>query len=191
MTEPTTVRAVTPMSLKAISYNVNSILTGKMISIDPSSGSRESLPGWAVFEGGKLKKSGVIEIDPNLMGPQYLPHRLQAIGKYCRNYLTDCDLLAIEKITEPNSGTIMSAYMPLLKSVGAFESNILFKYHIGIPPWDWKTHVPTGYIKSDMNDAESIGNFLVHHATAAKKKAKAIIAKAKLAQKAEKGKIDA
>ena len=47
---------------KQAEKNLQALIEGHVLAIDPSSGSRDSMPGYAVFFKGQLLDSGLIEV---------------------------------------------------------------------------------------------------------------------------------
>lgn len=121
------------------------ILGGTFLAIDPSSGG-SSLPGWAVFEQGKLKDSGTIFLH------QKQPIQIK-LADLCEQLQEgwDIDLLVIEEIRGA-----MAPYN-LQRAIGATIAGLAPKLMLEIPVNFWKCLLPTDYVKSDQTDAEWIG----------------------------------
>lgn len=143
------------------------ILKGEVLAIDPSIISSSSNPGWALYRGGKLKKTGIISgIDPR----RSVEERLQFLGKYCREKFDEPDVFVIEHIQMGGKIFMEST----IRASGAIISNFECEHVISIAPLAWQAYIekkiPLGegsdYIKykvykeqhkSDEKDAEMIG----------------------------------
>lgn len=111
--------------------------TGKVLSIDPSTASTSSLPGYALAENGKLIEAGVLDIAPN--GPLYL--RLQKIHFSITKFFSDIDLLILEDVavrplrTKKGAARSGKTYMnpktihSLAQAVGVFKGT----FPVGTP----------------------------------------------------------
>ena len=145
---------------RAISFNRKSLLEGDVIAIDPSSGSRESLPGFAIFSKGKLIRSGVIEVPVRLMrGLNYTPHRLQWISKNLTDTFPQTfDVLIMEGIHfKTNAKTNPKSFQQLNQAIGAIIGGLRWNYIVNIYPWHWKELLSGVYEKGDAMDAINIG----------------------------------
>lgn len=138
---------------------LNSLLTGTVMVIDPSSGSASSQPGYALFTAGKLQDSGIIEVDST----KEVPRRLQAIATALREQFPPVDVLIIEDIPVRSYGRNASAHATLLKSVGAILSSANYGKFVEISPSVWKAYINSeapdteGYVKGDEWDAKVMG----------------------------------
>ena len=136
------------------------ILGGKLLAVDPSCGSQSSMPGYAIFEAGELKDSGIIEI-PGIH--RELPYRLQDLGQCLRNDFEVPDVLAVEQIPPKRyGGGGATGHASLLKSVGTILGNVITPRVIMVRPQWWHALVPDDYEKSDEGDARSIGEAVIH-----------------------------
>lgn len=138
------------------------VLEGHLLSIDPSSGSTNSLPGYAIWKKGKLEDSGVLEIAPS----NYINVRLQRIADSLRNEFAVPDVLVIENIP-PRVG-FGKGPLSLHRSVGAIMSAVRCQPIIEVAPISWRKYIPEGYKKTDENDAIMFGYTVI--ATAMKLK---------------------
>jgi len=124
-----------------------------MLAIDPSTGSRSSMPGYAVFQGGKLIESGTIEVD--LKGNR--AERLYEINRTIREDFDVPDVVAVESagyfIGKMNPASIIS----LQRAIGAVIAAHPVKCLIEVPSNVWQKHTFPGYIKGDEHDAICIG----------------------------------
>lgn len=127
------------------------VLEGRLLSIDPSSGSRQSMPGYAIWESGKLKDSGVLQIEYS----DYVNVRLQRIADSLRNEFEVPDILVIENIP-PKIG-FGRGPLNLHRAVGAIMSAVRCGPIIEVAPISWRKYIPEGYRKTDENDAIMFG----------------------------------
>lgn len=135
-----------------IRFNKDLITKGKLISIDPASGGK-SLPGFAVFNNGKLVQKGFIEL-PSKMPVAY---RLRVLYSKLSVLVEDADVLAIEEI-RGNMGHVF-----LLWSVGVAVCAIKCKVLIEVPINVWRALAKADplYQKADDEDAYLIGKALI------------------------------
>jgi len=139
------------------------ILEGQVLSIDPSCISSSSLPGWAIFEKGKLKESGVIE------GPAHKPliTRLQYLAACVGRDFETPDVLVIEKVSSSRTLNVAST----MEARGVFIA-MLHKCEkvIELDPHAWRYYVTIKYgssqyytdnLKSDTQDAIEMGECAV------------------------------
>ena len=147
------------------------ILKGSLLAIDPSCISTSSLPGWALYKNSKLVSSGVISgIDPT----SALEKRLQFIGKYCREFFDEPDVLVLEHIQMGGRISMQST----IRATGAILGSFECEHVISILPLSWQKAVleelnltgNTDYqkykeykekIKSDEEDAKWIGRGVI------------------------------
>jgi hypothetical protein len=138
---------------------LNSVLTGTVLVIDPSSGSSSSQPGYALFSGGNLTDSGTIVINH----AKEVPRRLQDIAKALQKDFPPVDVLIIEDIPVRSFGRNAHAHATLLKSVGAILSAAQYDKFIEISPSVWHAWlskdpaIAKGYAKGDEWDAKVMG----------------------------------
>ena len=142
---------------KKIAPVSNEILTGKLLAIDPSTGSQSSQPGYAWFEAGELKESG--EIDVDISGDRNT--RLAEISRCLREDFDQPDVLVVEYIPPVTygSGIRMNkvSLMALQKAIGAIIGARLVDHCIEIPSASWRAWKPDNYVKSDEMDAICLG----------------------------------
>jgi hypothetical protein len=115
-------------------------LMGRVLSIDPSSGSASSKPGFAYFEGGVLKELG----DLNIPGGIPLWLRLKQLGQELRANWPNVDVLIIENIPPfmaskgrggkewRNAGVVN-----LHKSIGAILASVEATTFVEVTPMTW------------------------------------------------------
>ena len=146
----------TSKTYRAIKPVAELLLSGKVLSIDPSTGSKSSQPGFAWFEKGELIESGMIEINHTLSSST----RLFSIAESIRTEFEEPDILLVEGITlvmYKGSKMNMKAMASLQKAIGAIIGARPFKHVIEIPSSAWRHHKPENYDKTDEMDAISIG----------------------------------
>lgn len=113
------------------------ILEGKVLAIDPSSGSASSLPGYALFEAGKLKESGLIELK---IGKE-LPRRLEDLARSLREDFEEVDVLVIEDIPVRSHGRHGGAHASLMKAVGCILGAAKRKQTVEMAIPTWKSYL--------------------------------------------------
>ena len=132
------------------------ILSGKILSVDPSTGSAGSMPGYACFTKGKLIESGILEV--NYRQKTHL--KLYEIAKSIREEFEMPDILLVEQISIViYKGSKISPFgmSSLQRSIGAIIGARPFPNLIEIPAASWKKYKPDNYIKTDEFDSVSIG----------------------------------
>lgn len=132
------------------------LLTGKILSIDPSIGSQSSMPGYAVFVEGKLVASGLIPVDRR----KSTEERLQQLAKWVSSLGGVYDLLLIENVQFG-----MRRNSSLLLAAGALMGASSAPLVIQVPPAFWKPRTGEDYIKGDERDAIEIGRVCIAYAT--------------------------
>ena len=137
-----------------VSKLTDPILNGKMLAIDPSTGSASSMPGYALYENAELVESGIFEIDPRRRN-----YRFYDIARILREEFPPVDLLAVEYIPaiRYKGGVSQTTVMKLGKAVGAILSAKEWPNIIEVPTASWKWHKPDNYEKTDEWDAITIG----------------------------------
>ena len=148
----------TSLAYKSIKPIAQLISEGKLLCVDPSSGSRSSLPGFAVYENGHLLESGVIEVDPKLNRSL----RLFEIARTIREDFEEADALIVEYVPavtfKGGSNLNATSLAALHKGQGAIIGARPFEHLVEIPAGTWRHHKPEGYIKTDEWDAIALGN---------------------------------
>ena len=134
------------------------VLTGTMLCIDPSTGSKSSRPGFAWYEKGELKESGEIIVDLKANRSK----RLYEIAKTVREDFPLPDILVVEYIppvTYRGSGHGMNgvSLMALQKAIGAIIGAHPFEHLLEIPASAWRKYKQEWYEKSDEHDAITLG----------------------------------
>lgn len=136
------------------------ILEGRFLAIDPSSGSRQSLPGYAIYNKGQLEEAGVIEIGAG----QDLSVRLHELLETLQNDFTGLDLVCIEQIplVSFGKGKPMGRSMRnLQRSIGVTQAVFGNLPVCEMPIRSWKARAPAEYVKTDDQDAIAIGFALI------------------------------
>lgn len=145
----------TVIEYKAIRSNLQSLIHGIVLSIDPSCGSKGengSLPGWAVSYKGELVAAGVMELPVE----EDLWVRLQALHHGMRKLMREYnpDILVYENIAPKRyGGGSAHSHASLLKAVGVVLSVSGPTAVIGLRPTIWTKWKRSNYIKSDQADA--------------------------------------
>ena len=126
------------------------LLNGTVLTVDPSSGSVGSMPGFAVHKQGKLVKSGIIEISLGTAGKPALPHRrfLELFAKLRAILPQSPDVLLVEQIGTKVHHLLLEAVGVTI--VGANTPNVI-RVHNQI--WKAFTRAMPGYVKGDSADA--------------------------------------
>lgn len=129
---------------KGGSENINSL-----IAIDPSSGSTGQA-GYAIFKDGQLVDSGTLKFNPK---DKSTARRIADMAQHLYELIIahDIKVMAIELLR----GRMVTAQ--LFWSVGAFMAMAGYIDVIEVSIQIWKSQVDKGYVKSDVNDAVSIG----------------------------------
>lgn len=144
---------------KEVRSNLTAILGGRILSVDPSCGSRSSMPGWAYYtEGGKLEGSGILKLDYE----KELNYRLHTLLVDLQEWAGDVDVLVYEDIAPRRyGGGGAHGHASLLKSVGVVMSALPVVAAIGVKPTQWKKLASAGYVKSDEADAREMGRIVI------------------------------
>ena len=141
---------------KAINEVAELLVTGKILSIDPSTGSGSSFPGFAWFERGVLMESGILEV--NYRDKQSI--KLYEIARTIREEFGVPDVLVIEGIsTIVYRGSKMNAkgIASLQRAIGAIVGARPFDNVLEIPAASWRVFKPDNYQKTDEWDAITMG----------------------------------
>lgn len=136
------------------------ILTGKILIVDPSSGSKESQPGYAIFQDGKFVDSGTIKIEYR----QSLQLRLYSLRETLqRDFVEEKpDVLVVENIPPfiakagQSFGGNTKSILALHKSVGVTVSCFNCPL-VEVAPISWRRFIPAEYKKTDENDSIMMG----------------------------------
>ena len=125
------------------------ILTGKLLTIDPSTGATGNA-GWAEFESGRLTSWGVIELKSH----KNVYKRFKMVANIlASDFQDEYDVLSIELLKG------RYAHFSLKQVVAVFSAVIPWKEIVAIVPTSWQAianHIG-GHIKRDDIDAVYIG----------------------------------
>jgi hypothetical protein len=147
-----------------IEDNLQGILDGVVVSIDPSIGSSSSLPGWAVYRAGQYVASGTFDMPIHKSIPDRLRILANHVRKLYNQYLPD--VLVYEDIPAQRYGMGNAvAHASLLKALGAILSVPGPDGYVGIMPVSWKKGVRDTYQKGDEADAVEIGYVVIEFAS--------------------------
>lgn len=149
---------------QAIAQYANELLSGTILAIDPSSGSANSQPGYAIYQAGQLQDSGLVRIRSG----DAVHNRLHRLARSLREDFTKPDLLVTENIPPfmgdgPGAAFATRNVISLHQSVGVVMS-IWDVPVLQVSPRSWRSLVPDNYLKSDENDAIMLGWTAIHKA---------------------------
>lgn len=141
---------------QACDLHADVLAEGRVLSIDPSSGSAGSMPGYAYSVGSTLVEAGTFDIELREVSA-----RLWAFAEALRvDFADKVDLLIIEEIPpfmqSAGSSFRSRSVVNLHMSVGAALGVLGFRPVIYVPPSAWHADVkrlPFDYKKSDETDA--------------------------------------
>lgn len=141
---------------KKIRSNRDVILNGTLLAIDPSSFGKDSVPGFTIYEGGKLLTSGTIQRPP---GPQRDTYqRIQFLYERVSKLLPiPPDVLVLEEIHKALGP------VPLLWAAGVSiaAANAPVTIECPINLWKCVAKATPGYIKGDAMDSECMARAIV------------------------------
>lgn len=140
-----------------VSANLNNLLNGTVLAIDPSSGSAGSQPGYAIFAGGVLRDSGLVRIRSG----DHISNRLYRLSKTLREEFSQPNVLVTENIPPfmgegPGAAFATRNVISLHQSIGVVMS-VWDSPVIQVSPRTWRSLIPDNYLKSDENDAIMLG----------------------------------
>lgn len=154
---------------QAVEKCYREILEGKILAVDPSTGSQSSRPGFAWFEQGVLKESGEILVDLKSNRSK----RLYEIANTIRTEFPVPDILIVEyipPIVYKKFGAMNNvSLMALQKAIGAIIGAHPFEHLLEIPASAWKKYKQPEYIKTDEFDAITLGICAIETAKQVKK----------------------
>lgn len=145
------------------------ILSGTLLAIDPSSGSRGSMPGYAFFRAGVCEEWGIIQLDHK----QSLKEKLWNLGNWLRVKYPKVDVLIMENIppfmSSAGTGFKNAAVVNLHKSIGAVFSAVYSSMCIEVTPQSWHAWLrhkglEDTYDKNDANDALILALYTLENA---------------------------
>lgn len=124
---------------EAVRRHVDVLRTGKVLCVDPSSGSTGSMPGYTLVKGCRMMESGYFNLPLGVV-----EQRLWSLANVLRTDadMQDVDLLVVEKIPPFMSGRaggfrtqgVVNLHMGVGVVLGAFGN----KPTIWVPPVSWK-----------------------------------------------------
>jgi hypothetical protein len=133
------------------------LLYGTILAIDPSSGSANSQPGYALYSRGKLIDSGLVRIRSG----DHISNRLYRLSHSLLEEFEQPDLLVTENIPPfmgdgPGASFATRNVISLHQSIGVIMS-VWPVPVVAVSPRSWRSLIPDNYVKSDENDAIMIG----------------------------------
>ena len=146
-------------------------LKGRVLCIDPSSGSEQSVPGFALFEGQILREVGFLEISRTSDAPIRFKELVRALQD---NFSEEVDVLVIEYVppfmSKPGKGGFRTqGVVNLHRAIGITMGVVPWKSIIQVPPISWRTWVTNNvgaigstYKKRDDRDAMALGLTVFH-----------------------------
>lgn len=139
---------------QALRPHVATVLSGTVLAIDPSSGSRNSQPGYALLQRGQLVDSGLLRIGSG----RALHSRLYDLAHTLRESFEEPDILVTEFIAPglSETGYFGKSMVSLQRAVGVVQS-CFDRPCIEVAPRSWRAHIPEPYYKADDNDAVMLG----------------------------------
>lgn len=149
---------------QAVAQYLGPLLNGQVLAIDPSSGSANSQPGYAIYKAGQLVDSGLVRIRSG----DHISNRLYRLSSSLREDFEVPDLLVTENIPPfmgegPGAAFATRNVISLHQSVGVVMS-IWDVPVLQVSPRSWRSLIPDNYLKSDENDAIMLGWTAIHKA---------------------------
>lgn len=145
-----------------LQHCLNETLHGYLLSIDPSSGSKQSQPGYAIYRAGQLIDSGFLSIGSG----DDISKRLYRLSNCLRTEFERPDVLITENVppfmaagTGGSSSFATSGVIHLHQSIGVTLS-IWDCPKVRVAPRAWRSHIESlggVYKKSDESDAILMG----------------------------------
>lgn len=153
----------TSQTYKEIREYTELLITGRVISIDPSMGSSSSMPGWAVYNAGELVGSGTINLQ------EVGGHGIRLNTLYSEllhlSVLYKPQVLVFEKIpVSAHNGRSQVSHASLLMALGVTLAAFPVIPQVGIMPISWKKMVRDTYRKGDEEDAIEMGWIVIKSA---------------------------
>ncbi len=148
------------------------VLDGPMLVVDPASGAKESLPGYAVFVRGVRVESGTIDVG----GPEMPRHkRLKELARTLREDFPQWPTWAVVVIEDVpmqfhegkgrGKRSSLAGQVTLHKACGAVESAVETDIVLYVAPATWWAHAGKHrHIKGDENDAVAMGECVLFKA---------------------------
>ncbi len=142
--------------VEQVTPHINTVLGGTLLAIDPSSGSKGSQPGYALYHAGELQSSGYL----NLGSGYALERRLYALGKCLREEFDKPDILVTEKLAAFfgegkqtwSTGNVISLHQSVGVVMSVWDTPL-----VQVAPMSWRQHIPANYKKGDEADAVMLG----------------------------------
>lgn len=132
------------------------ILNGTFISIDPSIGSRSSMPAWAVYKKGRKIAADTFDINADATLHQRAQELHSQVYRLYKQYKPK--LLVYEDIPDrAYGGRSATGHASLLKAVGIILGVPGPREGVGLRPTVWIPRARKSYVKGDMQDAIEIG----------------------------------
>lgn len=130
------------------------ILNGRMLSMDPTSGTKNSEAGWAIFDAGKLESSGIISIADGAKD-----ERLRDILATLQTEFTEVyDVLALEDIPVARRRGNFDVSQTLIQACGVYIAGTSGKLvELNSHTWQAVARRLGGWVKGDESDAQYIG----------------------------------
>lgn len=159
--EPKSPRVKAPAKLTGLERDLGPllgpVLNGTVLAIDPSSGSANSQPGYALFINGQLKDSGLVRIRSG----DHISNRLYRLSRTLREEFEAPSILITENIPPfmgegPGAQFATRNVISLHQSIGVVMS-VWDVPVVQVSPRTWRSRIPDNYLKSDENDAIMIG----------------------------------
>jgi hypothetical protein len=146
-----------------IKLNADKILNGTVLAIDPSSGSKESQPGYAIFKAGVLQDHGTLKI-PHKVIYERMPILYDKIQEILPIPL---DVFLIEQIRGQNFSHVFLNW-----ACGVSISAVRAPVTIEIEVLMWRAYMKCfpEYVKSDATDAVMIAEAVLFMANQFKNK---------------------
>ncbi len=160
MTEKKTIKLGKSKAVDDVMKCYETILTGTLLCVDPSSGSESSMPGYALYDNGVMTEKGIVEV---LSKGSKVQNRLKELADCFREDFDAVDVLVIEDIPPIHGGARrgfggrMKSHASLLKSVGAIIGAVKATHIVSINPRVWQKWKDENYVKSDDVDAQYMG----------------------------------
>ena len=124
-----------------------------IIGIDPSCGSSSSLPGYAIWEGGEITDTGVIDMPLSAE----LHERLAYLAVALRDEFPLPDVLVVEDIPPRRyGGGSATGHASLLRATGAIYAAREWPEVVRLKPRTWRAHRPADWVKGDAEDARAL-----------------------------------
>ena len=139
------------------------LVRGIVLAVDPSIGSKSSMPGFAIYSNGELLTSGTLRIDATMSQSARLKEVYRQLRNLSKEYKVDA--CVYEKVpVSAHGGRSQVAHASLLMAVGVTLAAVDARVFVGIPPTSWKKYAREDYTKTDEADAVEIGRIVIEMA---------------------------